>query len=225
MRAETRPLAPDPCSSAVAFLVRTDGFSLLRFGPFLVDSVAYRLWRGRDALDLTPQLLDLLVYLLERAGTLVTKDTLLTALWPDANVSQLAIMHRDAAQLRSVVRVDACGLDKRQERQPRRVLDVTRASLLFAQGVILVEGIKEYLLLPALANRLGIDFGQRAVAVVPVGGVDFASIGRLFGDAKITVPLAIVTDADPVIIEAAFEEAFAIDEMITRLRTRSSLRE
>jgi hypothetical protein len=23
-----------------------------RFGPFLVDGVAYRLWRGRDALDL-----------------------------------------------------------------------------------------------------------------------------------------------------------------------------
>jgi putative ATP-dependent endonuclease of the OLD family len=113
--------------------------------------------------------------------------------------NQLAIMHRDAAQLRSVVRVDACGLDKRQERQLRRVLDVTRASLLFAQGVILVEGISECLLLPALANCLGINLGQRAVAVVPVGGVDFASIGRLFGDVKITAPLAIVTDADPVI--------------------------
>jgi DNA-binding winged helix-turn-helix (wHTH) protein len=62
-----------------------------RFGPFLVDGVAYRLWRGRDALDLTPQLLDLLVYLLEHAGTLVPKDTLLTALWPDANVTDHAL--------------------------------------------------------------------------------------------------------------------------------------
>ena len=62
-----------------------------RFGPFLVDGVAYRVWRGRDALDLTPQLLDLLVYLLERAGTLVTKDALLTALWPDANVTDNAL--------------------------------------------------------------------------------------------------------------------------------------
>ena len=39
----------------------------------------------------TPQLLDLLVYLLERAGTLVMKDTLLDALWPDANVTENAV--------------------------------------------------------------------------------------------------------------------------------------
>jgi hypothetical protein len=50
-----------------------------------------------------------------------------------------------------------------------------------------------------LAQRLNIDLGQAAVAVVPVGGVDFASIGRLFGAAKIAAPLAIVTDADPLV--------------------------
>ena len=38
-----------------------------------------------------------------------------------------------------------------------------------------------------------------AVAVVPVGGVDFATIGRLFGEKKIAAPLAILTDADTVI--------------------------
>ncbi|WP_291984998.1 AAA family ATPase [Luteitalea sp.] len=111
----------------------------------------------------------------------------------------LAIMHRDTKGQRCVVRVDACGLDKPQERQLRRVLDVTRASLLFAQGVILVEGISECLLLPVLAELLGINLGLKGVAVVPVGGVDFATIGRLFGEKKITVPLSILTDADPLI--------------------------
>ena len=113
--------------------------------------------------------------------------------------THLAIMHRDAKELRSIVRVDECGLNKRQERQLRRVLDVTRASLLFAQGVILVEGISECLLIPALAEYLGIHLGAKAVAIVPVGGVDFATIGRLFGDKKISAPLAIITDADPTI--------------------------
>lgn len=113
--------------------------------------------------------------------------------------NHLAIMHRDSKKLRCVVRVDACGLDKRQERQLRRVLDVTRASMLFAQGVILVEGISECLLIPALAARLGIDLGQKSVAVVPVGGVDFGTIGRLFGEKKIIAPLAVLTDADPSI--------------------------
>jgi DNA-binding winged helix-turn-helix (wHTH) protein len=62
-----------------------------RFGPFLVDRVGYRILRGSEALDLSPQLLDLLSFLLERAGTLVTKDALLEALWPDANVTDNAL--------------------------------------------------------------------------------------------------------------------------------------
>jgi putative ATP-dependent endonuclease of OLD family len=108
-------------------------------------------------------------------------------------------MHRGTDGLRRVVRVDSCGLGDAEQRQLRRVLDVTRASLLFAQGVILDEGISECLLLPALARRLGIDLGRKCVAVVPVGGVDFATIGRLFGDKKIAAPLSIMTDADPAV--------------------------
>jgi DNA-binding winged helix-turn-helix (wHTH) protein len=61
-----------------------------RFGPFLVDRVGYRVLRGSEALDLTPQLLDLLLYLLDRAGTLVTRDALLEALW-HANVTDNAL--------------------------------------------------------------------------------------------------------------------------------------
>jgi putative ATP-dependent endonuclease of the OLD family len=113
--------------------------------------------------------------------------------------SHLAVMHRLANGSRRVTRVDGCGLEDQQQRQLRRVLDVTKASLLFAQGVILVEGISECLLVPVLAKHLNIDLARRAVAVVPVVGVDFASIARLFGDDRIAVPLSIVTDADPPI--------------------------
>jgi putative ATP-dependent endonuclease of OLD family len=150
---------------------------------------------------LHPQLQTLLAGHLESQADKV--QTILTTHSPTiaAHVKprHLAVMHRDATDVRRVVRIDGCGLSDVQERQLRRVLDVTRASLLFAQGVILVEGISECLLLPSLASRLGVDLAQRAVAVVPVGGVDFASIGRLFGDLKINVPLAIITDADPPI--------------------------
>lgn len=112
----------------------------------------------------------------------------------------LAVMHRTINPGHRVTRIDACGLDDRQQKQLRRVLDVTRASLLFAQGIILVEGISEALLVPTLARRLGIHLGQRAVSVVPMAGVDFASITRLFGEAKIQVPVSIVTDADPDVL-------------------------
>jgi DNA-binding winged helix-turn-helix (wHTH) protein len=58
-----------------------------RFGPFLVDRAGYRVLRGHQTLDLTPKLLDLLLYLLDHAGELVTKEALLDALWADANVT------------------------------------------------------------------------------------------------------------------------------------------
>src|SRR4029077_5050633 len=61
------------------------------FGPFLLDRSRYCVFRGPDALELTPKLLDLLFYLAGRAGTLVTKEELLDALWPDANVTDNAL--------------------------------------------------------------------------------------------------------------------------------------
>ena len=33
--------------------------------------------------------------------------------------------------------------------------------------------------------------------MIPVSGVDFKTLGKLFGNAKVQLPVAIVTDADP----------------------------
>lgn len=62
-----------------------------RFGPFVADRAGYRVLREGEPLELTPKLLDLLFYLLDRAGELVTKEALLDALWPDANVTENAL--------------------------------------------------------------------------------------------------------------------------------------
>jgi DNA-binding winged helix-turn-helix (wHTH) protein/Tfp pilus assembly protein PilF len=62
-----------------------------QFGAFSFDLVAYQVVRGSEPLDLTPKLLDLLLYLLQRPATLVTKEELLDALWPGANVTENAL--------------------------------------------------------------------------------------------------------------------------------------
>ena len=62
-----------------------------RFGPFVVDRAAYRVLQDGRPLDLTPKLLDLLLHLIENAGSLVTKEALLDALWPGANVTDNAL--------------------------------------------------------------------------------------------------------------------------------------
>jgi len=71
-----------------SFAVRAGQY---RFGPFVVDRARYRVVRGAEALELTPKLLDLLIHLVDHAGSLVTKEQLLDALWPGANVTDNAL--------------------------------------------------------------------------------------------------------------------------------------
>ena len=61
------------------------------FGPYVVDRTRYRVVRDGAAVELTPQLLDLLLHLLDNAGALVTKEQLLDALWPGASVTDNAL--------------------------------------------------------------------------------------------------------------------------------------
>ena len=63
----------------------------LRFGPFVIDPVAYRLTKGSTSLELAPKAFDLLLLLARQPGRLVTKDDILAALWPDVAVTDNAL--------------------------------------------------------------------------------------------------------------------------------------
>jgi putative ATP-dependent endonuclease of OLD family len=89
------------------------------------------------------------------------------------------------------------GLTTREAGAVRRMMDVTRASMYFAKGLILVEGVCEALLVPVLARRLKIDLAKEHVAVVPVCGVAFETFKKLLQPHAFGIRTAIVTDADP----------------------------
>lgn len=84
-----------------------------------------------------------------------------------------------------------------------RFLDATKASLLFARKLMLVEGLAEAILIPSLAKRVldekASQFG--GVTVIAVGGVDFEPYLRLlmttFEGVSILDKVVIVTDRDP----------------------------
>ncbi|HVN91211.1 MAG TPA: AAA family ATPase [Candidatus Binataceae bacterium] len=59
----------------------------LVFPPFLLDRSNAQLWRHREKLYLRRKTFELLVYMADRAGQLVTKEQLLDAIWPDVVVS------------------------------------------------------------------------------------------------------------------------------------------
>lgn len=83
----------------------------------------------------------------------------------------------------------------------QRFLDVTKANLFFAHGVIIVEGDAEALLLPTLARLLGADLTEHGVSVVNVGGTGLRRFSRIFqrtDDASppVSIPVACLADMD-----------------------------
>ena len=88
------------------------------------------------------------------------------------------------------------GKGKREKLE--RYLDVTRAELFFARRVIFVEGAAELMMVNALAKRIGFDLRQHGVSLISVEGLNFDSFLPLFGEAALKIPVAVLTDADPV---------------------------
>ena len=80
-----------------------------------------------------------------------------------------------------------------------RFLDVTKANLFFAHGVILVEGDAENILIPVIADILGRPLTKHGVSVVNVQSTAFLRYSRIFkrklGEG-IGVKLSVITDND-----------------------------
>lgn len=99
--------------------------------------------------------------------------------------------------------------DKGKREKLERYLDVTRAELFFARRVIFVEGAAELMMVDALAKRMGYDLRQHGVSLISVEGLNFDSFLPLFGDNALKIPVAVLTDADPVAPKAATASAAA----------------
>lgn len=97
---------------------------------------------------------------------------------------------------------DETELEPSDYRFLERFLDVTKANLFFARGVMIVEGDAESILLPTLARLIGRDFTEYGVSIVNVGGVGLRRYARILqrrdlGKAgQLGIPVACVTDMD-----------------------------
>ena len=71
--------------------------SVYEFGPFRLEATERLLLRAGQPVSLTPKAFDLLVHLVERQGRLVTKQELLTAVWPDTFVEEANLTYTVSA--------------------------------------------------------------------------------------------------------------------------------
>nr|WP_199064495.1 AAA family ATPase [Chromobacterium sp. ASV5] len=77
-----------------------------------------------------------------------------------------------------------------------RYLTSTRSELLFARGVIFVEGDAEEALLPGFASALGHHLDRLGISVCNIAGTNFSPYVKLAG--SLGLPFAVVTDWDPL---------------------------
>jgi putative ATP-dependent endonuclease of OLD family len=76
-----------------------------------------------------------------------------------------------------------------------RYLDVTRAEMLFARGVILVEGDAERFLVPEFAKILDTPLDHLGITVCSIAGTNFKPYAKFL--TALEIPFSVVTDWDP----------------------------
>ncbi|WP_118973801.1 ATP-dependent nuclease [Taibaiella koreensis] len=106
----------------------------------------------------------------------------------------------------------------------RKFLDVTKSQLFFSNGVILVEGISEALLVPVFADMMGNQYNidQNGIEIVNINGVAFEAFARLYNsvqnDKRLPSRCSILTDNDKGILSPKdfVNEAQGIDRITAK---------
>lgn len=118
-----------------------------------------------------------------------------------ASLDSLIVLQEQDKKITSLS-IKRSNLDEIDKKYLKKFLDVTKCQLFFANGVILVEGISEALLLPVFSEIVGADYSieKKGVELVNLDGVAFDHFGKLFNsddaDIRLNCRCAILTDDD-----------------------------
>ncbi|MNQ69633.1 hypothetical protein D3C85_842420 [compost metagenome] len=82
-----------------------------------------------------------------------------------------------------------------------RYLDANRTNLLFAKGVILVEGDAEHILIPEIIKKVfGVSLDELGISIINIGSTGFENVAQLFHKDRIHRNCSILTDNDLSIV-------------------------
>ena len=114
-----------------------------------------------------------------------------------APLASILLLRQDQTKMATVgVSTHEAELSPQNIEDLERYLDATRAEMLFAKRVILVEGPSEMFLLPAFALKFATPLDEYGVTICSVLGTDFVPYVRLLGEKGLRTPFVVVTDGD-----------------------------
>ncbi|MCH7387453.1 AAA family ATPase [Acinetobacter modestus] len=106
----------------------------------------------------------------------------------------------------------ATGLDPENINQIQRYLDAVRTNLLFAKGVILVEGDAEEILIPIMVKKvLGVSLDEIGISLINIRSTGFTNVAQLFHTSRIKRHCSILTDLDSAICDISQKDTDSED--------------
>lgn len=94
------------------------------------------------------------------------------------------------------------GLDDPELNKVQRYLDSVRSNVLFAKGVLLVEGDAEEILIPYLFKKVfGLSLDELGISLINIRSTGFTNLAQLFHPDRIRRKCAIITDLDQPVMD------------------------
>ncbi len=142
---------------------------------------------------------------LDYGDTQIIYSTHSTQISEVSNLSNINVLNKKSNY--AVAYQPATGLDEQRVVKLERYLDAIRTNLLFAKGVILVEGDAEEILIPSLIKKvLGFSLDEIGVSIINIRSTGFENVADIFHDNRIQRNCAILTDLDYSITDVAIQE-------------------
>jgi predicted ATP-dependent endonuclease of OLD family len=102
------------------------------------------------------------------------------------------------------------GLPHESINEIQRYLDAVRTNLLFAKGVLLVEGDAEEILIPIMLKQVyGVSLDELGISLINIRSTGFENVAQLFHDDRIRRKCSIITDLDDAICDTTIVDGDA----------------
>lgn len=172
---------------------------LLEYDKVKTDRIANFLFIEEPEAHIHTHIQKTLFYNLKENKTQVIISTHSTHISSVSKISRINVLSRGEKE--AEVFHPSNKLEPEEVIRIERYLDAVRSNLLFAKGIILVEGDAEQILIPEMFKKVfGLSLDEIGISVINIGSTGFENVARIFHPERIKKNCAILTDLDKSIV-------------------------
>jgi putative ATP-dependent endonuclease of OLD family len=158
---------------------------------------------------------------LDYGDTQIIYSTHSTQISEVSNVENINILSKKANY--AEVYQPSVGLMPESISEIQRYLDAVRTNLLFAKGVLLVEGDAEEILIPIMVKQVyGVSLDELGISLINIRSTGFENVAQLFHDDRIRRKCSIITDLDDAICNTSIVDGDTEKEIKYKQRVEKS---